>query len=186
MRLFIAIPVNDVVKGYAASIRNELELNHPDVKWVEQNNYHLTLKFLGEVDSAATGQIKKGLAAAAESCPPFSLTTRGVGFFPNRGRPRVIWVGVAGEMDKADFLGERIDAYLMELGFDPEKRRSFHLTMGRVRSEFGLAELQVKAAGINKRSEEHIFTVDRFLLMESKLSSRGPHYSVLESYQLEG
>lgn len=186
MRLFIAIPVSDAVKDYAASVRNELELNHPDVKWVEKTNYHLTLKFLGEVDPASIGQIKKRLKTVAESCPVLSLSTRGLGFFPNRGRPRVIWVGVAGEMDKADFLGERIDAYLTEFGFDPEKRRSFHLTLGRVRSEFGLAELQVKAAGVNKRSEELIFTVDQFLLMESKLSSRGPHYSVLESYRLEG
>lgn len=186
MRLFIAIPVTDAIKEYAASVRNELDMNHPDVKWVEKTNYHLTLKFLGEVAPASLDEIKKRLNTVAEACPAFSLKTRGLGFFPNRGRPRVIWVGVFGEMNKADFLGERVDAYLSELGFDPEKKRSFHLTLGRIRSDPGLAELQLKAAGVNRRSEEHSFTVDRFLLMESKLSSRGPHYSVLESYRLEG
>lgn len=186
MRLFIAIPVNEAVKDYAEAVRNELDLNHPDVKWVEKSNYHLTLKFLGEVDPALLDQIKKRLRNVAESCPFFTLSTRGLGFFPSRGRPRVIWVGVYGEMEKAEFLGERIDAYLLDLGFDPEKKRSFHLTLGRVKSEFGLAELQVKAAGITKRGEEYSFKVDRFLLMESKLSSRGPHYTVLESFRLEG
>lgn len=186
MRLFIAIPVTDAVKEYAASVRNELDMNHPDVKWVEKTNYHLTLKFLGEVAPASIHQIKQSLTAVAESCPVFNLKTRGLGFFPNRGRPRVIWAGVFGEMDKADFLGERIDAYLSELGFDPENKRSFHLTLGRIRSDLGLAELQLKAAGVNKRGEEHSFRVEQFLLMESRLSSRGPHYSVVESYRLEG
>ncbi|MEQ8173663.1 MAG: RNA 2',3'-cyclic phosphodiesterase [Syntrophomonadaceae bacterium] len=186
MRLFIAIPVTDAVKDYAALVRNEMDMNHPDVKWVEKTNYHLTLKFLGEVDPASLGEIKKRLKTVAEACPVFNISTRGLGFFPSRGRPRVIWVGVYGEMDKADFLGERVDAYLTELGFDPEKKRSFHLTLGRIRSDLGLAELQLKAAGVNKRGEEHSFTVDQFLLMESKLSSRGPHYSVVESYRLEG
>ena len=186
MRLFLAIPVSDAIKDYAASLRNELDMNHPDVKWVEKINYHLTLKFLGEVAPASLGDIKKCLNSIAEACPAFSLKTRGLGFFPNRGRPRVIWAGIFGEMDKAEFLGERVDAYLSEFGFDPEKKRSFHLTLGRIRSELGLDELQLKAAGINKRGEEHSFAVDQFLLMESKLSSRGPHYSVLERYPLEG
>lgn len=186
MRLFIAIPVTDAVKDHAASVRTELEQNRPDVKWVDKTNYHLTLKFLGEVASTSLGAIKKTLKTVAESCPGFILKTGGLGFFPARGRPRVIWLGVFGEMDKADFLGERVDAYLTEFGFDPEKKRSFHLTLGRIRSDMGLAELQLRAAGINKRSEQHNLTVDQFMLMESKLSPRGPHYTVLESYKLEG
>ncbi|HWP96190.1 MAG TPA: RNA 2',3'-cyclic phosphodiesterase [Syntrophomonadaceae bacterium] len=186
MRLFVAIPVSQMVREYAAAIRSELEQSRPDVKWVEAQNYHLTLKFLGEVKADNLKAIQAKLQMAAQACPPFGLETRGVGFFPNSNRPRVIWAGIRGEMDKSEFLGERIDTYLAELGFDPEKKRSFHLTLGRVRSELGLKELCLKTAGVNKCCETISFPVDRFLLMVSKLTPRGPQYSILESYFLEG
>lgn len=186
MRLFIAILVSEAVKDYAVAVRCDMDQNRPDVKWVQRSNYHLTLKFLGEVDSGCLEQMKAGLRLAGSYCPPFDLHIKGVGFFPNRGRPRVIWSGVYGEMDKANFLGDRIDDYLLELGFDPERRRSFHLTLGRVRSDLGVGELQLKAGGINKHQKTIPFRVENFALMESKLSNRGPSYTILESFNLEG
>lgn len=186
MRLFVAIPVSEPIREHAAAIKRELEQSRPDVKWVEAENYHLTLKFLGEVEAEYLDAIISKLQMAAQACPPYVLETRGVGFFPNHNRPRVIWAGIKGEINKSEFLGERIDTYLAELGFDPEKRRSFHLTLGRVRSDLGLDELRLKTAGVNKRGDSVSFHVDRFLLMLSKLTPRGPQYSIVESYFLEG
>lgn len=186
MRLFVAIPVNDKVREYAEILKREMEQGRPDVKWVEKKNYHLTLKFLGEVPAGKLESIQRCLRMAAQACPSFVLEVGGVGFFPGRNRPRIIWSGIRGEMEKAYFLGERIDTYLAELGFDPEKKRSFHLTLGRVRSERGLDDLLLKSAAADRRNEIHAFQVDRFLLMESRLSSRGPDYAIVESYFLEG
>lgn len=186
MRLFIAIPVSGVVADYAANLKNELAQGRPDVKWVAKDNYHLTLKFLGEVSPDLLETIKGRLSTVAQSCPSFNLRARGVGFFPNRNRPRVIWTGIQGEIEKAEFLGERIDVYLAELGFEPEKKRSFHLTLGRVRSESGLGDLQNRAASLSEGKQEISFAVGEFYLMESKLSPRGPAYTIAERFFLTG
>ena len=121
MRLFVAIAVPDSVKQHARMLRNYLGRSRPDIKWVEYDNYHLTVKFLGEVNSADLPRLKKQLVLTGEAVPPFYLSAGGLGYFPNSRRPRVIWLGIKGELDKAAFLGERVDAYLGELGFEPER-----------------------------------------------------------------
>lgn len=186
MRIFLAIPVSEAIKDLAFQARRELELSGADVKWVERDNYHLTLKFIGEIEPTMVELIKDRLEQVAESCPPFRLTFRRWGFFPGYTRPRVVWIGVEGELDKAEFLGERIDAYLGELGFEAEKKRSLHLTLGRIRSDRNLQKLlertrQEKVIGAGSDCQ-----VDKFVLMESILSSRGPQYLVRGSYQLNG
>lgn len=186
MRLFVAIPVPEEIKQYAYAIRNELEFLNPDIKWVEYQNYHLTLKFLGEVEDYKIDRVQKCLMQAAESSTPFVLRLSHLGFFPNRRHPRVLWIGVKGELDKADFLGERIDAYLNELGFEDDKKRTFHLTLGRIRSERNQNKLIEKIYEINQNITEYKFAVNNFLLMESYLYSDGPVYKVNHSFELKG
>ncbi len=186
MRIFIAIPVPEEIKEQALQIKTELSRLKPDIKWVEYENYHITLKFLGEVKEGQLNEIKTRLLMAAQACPAFGFRTTGIGFFPNKNRPRVIWLGVKGEMKKAQFLGERVDTYLSELGFEPEKNRSFHLTLGRIRSERNLDETVSITASINNGLKSCDLPVKQFFLMESRLSPSGPQYLVLEKYQLEG
>jgi len=93
MRLFAAIPVPDMIKDYAWEIKNQLDVGLFDIKWVEYENYHLTLKFLGEVQEHEIQGIKDRLQMAAEASPPINLFFGGLGFFPHRNHPRVIWLG---------------------------------------------------------------------------------------------
>ncbi|MEQ8199838.1 MAG: RNA 2',3'-cyclic phosphodiesterase [Syntrophomonadaceae bacterium] len=186
MRMFVAIAVPDSVKQHARMIRNLLGRSRPDIKWVEYDNYHLTVKFLGEVKGSDLPQLKKQLTLAGESAPPFYLSAGGVGYFPNSRHPRVIWLGIKGELDKASFLGERVDAYLGELGFEPEKEHRFHLTLGRARSENNLREMQKDMEQMEARDKLVGFKVDKFQLMMSELSQSGPKYSELDSFYLKG
>ncbi len=186
MRIFIAIPVPEEIKGQASQIKSELSRLKPDIKWVEYENYHITLKFLGEVTEKQLDEIKTKLSMVAQACPAFSFKTTGIGFFPNKNRPRVMWLGVKGEMSKAQFLGERVDTYLTELGFESEKKRSFHLTLGRIRSEHNLDETVLTTDNINNGLKSFDLPVEQFFLMESRLSSSGPQYLVLEKYDLQG
>lgn len=186
MRIFIAIPVPEAIKEQALQIKTELSRLKPDIKWVEYENYHITLKFLGEVKEGQLNEIKTRLSMTAQACPVFNFTTAGIGFFPNKNRPRVMWLGVKGEMNKAKFLGERIDTYLSELGFEAENKRSFHLTLGRIRSERNLDETVLTTSRISNELKSYDLPVEQFFLMESRLSSSGPQYLVLEKYQLEG
>jgi 2'-5' RNA ligase len=183
MRAFIAITVPDQIKQEALRIKEQLTKYRPDIKWVEYENYHITLKFLGEVN-AQVEALKDKLAQAAQACPPFRLENSEIGFFPNRNRPRVIWMGVRGEMGKAHFLGEKVDTSLSELGFEPERKRSFHLTLGRIRSDKGIDNVLAETVMISKNLNKYSFTVNDFSLMESRLSSTGPEYLVLEKYKL--
>ncbi|MGE5390487.1 MAG: RNA 2',3'-cyclic phosphodiesterase [Deltaproteobacteria bacterium] len=186
MRLFAAIPVPDMIKDYAWEIKNKLHVGLYDIKWVEYENYHLTLKFLGEVQDSEVQAIKDRLQMAAEASPPFDLFFSGLGFFPHRNRPRVIWLGAKGEIAKADFLGERIDTYLQEIGFDEEKKRSFHLTLGRIRSEKNQSQLLQQVGRMNDISPTMPVQINEFYLMESQLFSGGPKYIIQEKYELEG
>lgn len=186
MRSFVSIPVPDYVKQHADKVRKNISLAAADLKWVEYENYHLTLKFLGEVTREIMNEVHKGLLLAGESCPPLELTTAQIGFFPNKNRPRVLWLGIEGEMDKAYFLGERVDAYLHSFGFESEERRSFHLTLGRIRSDVKRDELIRRVNAYNKEIEKITFNIEEFHLMESQLSSRGPSYLLHERIILNG
>lgn len=186
MRIFVAVPVPDSVKQHARMLRNELGISQADVKWVEYKNYHLTLKFLGEVHVDSLAAISASLTTAAESCPAFNLAAGSLGFFPNRQAPRVIWIGIKGELDKAAFLGERVDAYLAAQGFEAEKEHRFHLTLGRIRSYDHKKELLKAAEELPGRSKLTTFKVEQFQLMQSSLTAGGPVYTTLETFTLKG
>ncbi len=186
MRMFLAILVPDVVKQHARMIRNQIGTRRADIKWVEYENYHLTVKFLGEVGASDIPELKKRLSLAADAAPPFNLSAGGLGYFPNKRRPRVFWLGIKGELDKAEFLAERVDAYLGELGYEPEREHRFHLTLGRIRSDHNLRDMQVAADNLAAKDRLIAFRVDKLYLMMSDLKSSGPVYSELDSFALKG
>lgn len=186
MRAFIAIPVPEAVKEHAEKTKRQLLQVNPDIKWVEYKNYHLTLKFLGDIDGRQVKNIQERLLQAGECSPSFYLAVRGMGFFPNRRKPRVAWLGLNGEVNKAEFLAERIDAYLQDLGFEPEKSHHLHLTLGRIRSERNIEALLAKARQIEPSISGGLFPVQAFYLMESRLSQTGAHYRIEQAFALQG
>lgn len=186
MRAFIAIPAPEAVKEQADQIREQLARTNPDVKWVEYINYHLTLKFLGDIDDQQLQKIRERLRQVAEYCPPFYLKVSGLGFFPNKRKPRVVWMGLDGDIDKAEFLAERIDVYLHDIGFEAEKSHRFHITLGRVRSERNIDVLLHQAQVLDAVTRSGLFPVQAFYLMESHLSKEGPQYRVEQAYALRG
>ncbi len=186
MRVFVAIPVSEEIKKKAESIKNELLRVGADVKWVEPHNYHLTVKFLGETSEQEVARVVRALQRVGEESPPFALKPGRAGFFPNERRPRVIWIGIQGELDKAFWLGERVDAYLAEMGYDPEENRKYHLTLGRIRSERNTFQLVSLLQKLSFEADFPWFQVKEIHLMQSELSSKGPTYTVLETIPLSG
>jgi len=186
MRAFVAIPVPDDIKQYARMMRNKLGMARPDIKWVEYQNYHLTVKFLGAVDIKDLPEIKRNLALIADAVPAFNLSAGTLGFFPNQSRPRVIWMGIKGEIEKAAFLCDWVDAYLSAMGFAPEKDHRLHLTLGRIRSEKNIKEMMNILEKYPDWNKLRCFRVEEFHLMQSVLDSQGPQYSVLDTYRLNG
>jgi len=147
------------------------------VVWVARDNVHVTLKFLGSVETARLGDVERALATAVADHGAFDLDVRGLGAFPSNTRPRVLWAGVGAGAADVTTLAARTDETLAALGF-PREARPFaaHVTLGRVREPrvdpgFGQALSAAEAFGCVR--------IGQVSLMRSQLSPRGARYTVL-------
>lgn len=176
MRLFIAIVPPARIRERLASAREALRQTGADVKWVETENIHITLKFLGNVDASRLTSIQETLSQAAAPYRPFRLGFKGCGVFPNRRRPRVVWIDTLGDVDMLRALQADVELAFEPLGFAREARGfSPHVTLGRARSDSGAARLVEKLTSLEKQ-EFGTMDVVTVSLMESQLSRQGPIY----------
>lgn len=190
IRSFIAIELPSDVKSELNSLEGKLrEELHLAVRWVEPGNIHLTLKFLGNMPQEKVSRIADAVAGVAGGMSPFSLEFGGLGAFPNMKRPRVIWVGLEGEIEKLISLQQGVDAALESLGFARETRPfASHLTLARVR-ERGVVGGQNdwgKLFASVKPESKCCFEVKSISLMRSQLTPRGAIYSRLALAELQG
>jgi 2'-5' RNA ligase len=138
IRLFIAIDPPEETRQVLAETINELEKSIPNgVRWVQPHRIHLTVKFLGNVSNSALDDILAAIEQASNDFQDgnFNLNLLGLGVFPNRSRPRVLWAGVQGNLDSLEKLHHAVDSAVSRLGFslDQGPYRP-HLTLGRPRN----------------------------------------------------
>ena len=148
-----------------------------DLRPVERENIHLTLKFLGSVSSAKLGEVKKALSQV--KFEPFQVEIKGAGAFPSLKRMNVIWVGIDQGWTQVQQIYEQAETHLHQLGFSRETRPfSPHITIARVRSP---RKGEETAAFLGHLSGESFgsFTVEFVRLKQSVLSPSGPTYSTL-------
>ena len=190
VRSFIAIHLPDDVRAELSSHEEKLKARrHPFVKWVDPESMHLTLKFLGNVAVDSIPQIVDAMSRVADSHAPFKLQVAGTGAFPNWQRPQVVWVGVAGDLDKLNALQSGLESALSPLGFPPESRSfSAHLTLGRLRDRVTPDERHRFSEFAQKvKFEARLpFEVNAIRLMKSQLTPGGPIYSKLAELNLSG
>jgi RNA 2',3'-cyclic 3'-phosphodiesterase len=147
---------------------------------------HLTLRFLGEIAPERVGAISAALRAGVADVPPFDLTMDGVGAFPSRERPRVVWVGATDGADRARDLAHRVDEALRTVGFEPEREVFVpHRTLFRVRSARDRARAAALLAGEGVPPPSRC-RVDRVVLKESELGPRGARHRTLAEFPLAG
>jgi len=190
IRAFIAIELPSQIKAALAQLQGNLRTSKgASVKWVDPEGVHLTLKFLGNVDESEVPAITKALSEAVKGVAPFSLQLGDPGAFPNTHAPRVVWVGVEGDIEPLSTLHNNVDNVLAPLGFPAEKRAfSPHLTLGRVRDETLPAERRRLGENVAalKTGAKASFKVESLSLMRSKLTREGAVYSRLASFALCG
>jgi len=185
MRTFIAVAISSEVREKLAQIQAEFRKGDPDVKWVEPENLHITLKFLGEVSEDKLPDVIEKARLAVSETSNFGMHLSGLGSFPNLKSPRVVWVGTSEGKDELKKLNEKIEENLSHLGFAREKREfSAHLTIGRVRSPRGRGKLVNKIEEL-RNTDVGEFSVDNVLVMESQLSPKGPTYRIIEKINLK-
>jgi 2'-5' RNA ligase len=177
-RLFIAVDLPGDAKGRLAELAGGL----PGADWIEPERYHLTLRFLGDVESPATDDLRQALSALRARS--FYLTLRGLGVFPLRGDPETLWVG-ADRNEALRSLRNKVESLLVRNGQAPETRKFHpHVTLARVR---GSRPDWVGAyvAGHSLFSAPEI-PVQSFSLFSSRLTPDGSVYTLEREYPLEG
>jgi 2'-5' RNA ligase len=183
MRLFIAVNFPDEVKQTLGDFIRSLSKVPSDLKWVKEDNLHLTIQFLGNVSQEQVPAVSTALQNSLAGIAPFKLTLEGVGAFPSVERPRVFWAGISGETAPLLKLQRQVQREMELLGFEPEKRRfSPHLTLARARSPYGFSEVMDQALeGTGKGQIFGTARIESIELMLSELQAKGPRYSVLSS-----
>ena len=187
MRTFIAIELSEEIKNSLAQIESHLKYSGADVKWVEKDNIHLTLKFLGEIDDKKCEKVKIVLDEVAKTTKQFEISLKDIGAFPKIEYPRVIWVGLDKGSKKSTELAAKVDEALSKIGFEKETRPfAAHLTIGRVRSPKNKEVLKeklvsFKGPGTSIQGPGKITSV---ILFQSKLTPAGPIYSKLYEAKL--
>ena len=191
VRTFVAVELAGPQRDRLAALQAQLKKDRlaRTVRWVDAENIHLTLKFLGDVESTRLPEVQRALAAACRESPAFALSLADAGAFPNLRRPNVIWVGLSGDLALATALAKKIDDACAALGFAPEERPfSPHLTLGRVKREASPAERQGLGALIEgaKVAANEPMPVERVNLMKSELRPTGSLYTRLGQFELAG
>ncbi|MBA7673993.1 RNA 2',3'-cyclic phosphodiesterase [subsurface metagenome] len=178
IRTFIAINLNPEIREHLASLQNNLNIPESKIKWVEKNNLHLTMKFLGYISLEQTELIKSELKEIASRYSPFIIRlSSNIGVFPTYKMPRIIWVGIKEGISELKELYNSIENKLSNKGFPREdKDFSGHITIGRVK----FIRDKTNFIQILKRIEVNNFTqeVGSIDLMKSKLTPSGPIYDI--------
>jgi 2'-5' RNA ligase len=185
LRTFIGIPIDKGTRVNLLTLQETLAEVAPDVKWVEPENLHLTLLFLGEVDDREVHSVCRVVADVCASQPPFSMSLEKAGSFGNPRRPRTLWVGVGAGAQEVCALHDALEPPLLDLGCYRREERAYtpHLTIGRVRSDQpndALAKLLSRQTtwqgGQMNVREVHV--------MSSELGRDGPTYTILSRAKL--
>jgi RNA 2',3'-cyclic 3'-phosphodiesterase len=184
MRSFLAIDFPEKEKKILAGYSQTLRPLAPKVKWVSPQQMHVTLKFFGDLPQETIEKISTALPAVTSDFERFSLTLKGIGAFPNRYRPRVIWVGLGGETEALKTLQGKVENALLSLGI-PGEDRPFqpHLTLGRNKIQELNEPLSQRLAQWPEK-ETDPFEVDALILYRSDLKPTGPLYTKLGQFPL--
>ena len=183
IRTFISIPVPREVWSKKNMLYSTLEDSPSNINWVKNEQLHLTIKFLGETTESLFDKIKSEIADAASKSEPFELTIHKTGCFPKKERPRILWLGIDGNITSLNSLFLNIEKKMEVLGFHKSEEDYFpHITLARLKYP------QKHTPDITtflKSSYDPIdFTVDRVQFLSSELLPSGTIYTLLGSYPL--
>lgn len=184
IRSFIAIDFPDETRKALEDIQKELKQSGAGVRWIKPSSIHLTLRFLGNIHAAQVEEIARAVAQEIRDQPPITLRPAGLGAFPSLRKPRVIWIGMEGEVQRLTGIQARVETALEVLGFAREKR-SFrpHLTIGRVKDRRWLQSL-VDAMATLDMKPFNSFDADEIILYKSDLRPTGAIYTKLHRMPL--
>lgn len=183
MRCFLGVKLKPELLSNVKIAKKRFNETGGDIKLVEDENLHFTVKFLGEIDEDRAKDVKC-VGNVLESYEPFDIEVKGCGVFPSRNYIKVIWLGVGEGGETFKKMISEIDLELSKVGFKPEENEIIpHLTLGRVKSGRAKNEI-LSCLGDIKEEKFGCMRVDNVSLFKSKLEKKGPVYTRLERYDI--
>jgi RNA 2',3'-cyclic 3'-phosphodiesterase len=189
-RLFIALTVPDAVKGTIQKAQEELRRVVPEkaARWTRREQFHLTLKFLGNVPASRVEELVELIRLVCEAFPPLRLRAARIGFFPDARFPRVVWVGMSDLQNRLAALCTAVQSATQPFTKEaPESEFTGHVTLARVkRLQREPAKDLARSAGRFENTMFGEWTVDQIELMRSELLMEGARHSLLAALPLLG
>ncbi len=183
IRCFIAIEVPDCIQQVFEETQNALKSSISKASWTRFGNFHLTLKFLGDVKQDRISEICDTIENVSKKHETFTLDFGGIGAFPNMLRPRVLWIGLShGKADTTE-LARAINSELAHLGFKYDSRFHPHVTLTRLRKHVNLERLKSLFQKY-QTLQDALMTVDEVTLVKSDLHPSGAVYTPIKKFQL--
>ncbi len=182
MRAFLAVDLDEKLLDEVSRVQQRIMRANAQLKFVEPENLHFTLKFLGEISDSKVEDTKVMIENKIVEYKPFKLYIKNTGFFPHSGYIRVIWLGVENPEDYSRMQID-LDEEFLKLGFKKEKSYIPHLTIARVK---GARNKEALITLIKEMKNVYIgdMTVDKLVLKKSELTPVGPIYSNLKEFKL--
>jgi 2'-5' RNA ligase len=183
-RTFIAIKIEPGNRLSQAYTKLQNELKNEKIKWVDGDNFHVTLFFLGDTSEEKISEVRQSLAGLAPAFQSFEITLYGMGVFKNMRKPRVLWAGIR-DFEPLRKIKQSLDQKMSRLGFTPDEREfKPHLTLARIKwieDKNKLEHLLLEY----EQQEWQKAGISELIYFESKLQRSGPVYTPIEKYSLE-
>lgn len=184
MRLFLAIPISDEIRVAVAAVQERLKATGADVRWSSPEQFHLTVKFLGDLDDALLPDIEYYSEWLAGENSAFRFRVSGVSVFPKRGPDiRTIWIGLSEGMDGWKVLAAKAQEAFVPFGVPREQSLVPHITLGRVKGPGGRDVLQA-ALSAEAQTDCGEQAAEELVLVQSTLDPRGAIYRDVNQWPL--
>ncbi|MBP3225884.1 MAG: RNA 2',3'-cyclic phosphodiesterase [Methanobrevibacter sp.] len=182
IRAFLAIDLDDELKPKINKIIREFKQIDANIKYVDLQNLHFTLKFFGDIDTEGIDLISQKIENVIKDFNSFTIKIKGCGAFPNKNRIKVIWVGLDEDEILKD-LHDKLDKEFNSIGFDLDRKFSSHLTIGRMKSAKGKNKVKNTIETYNN-IDIGTMEVNLITLKKSTLTPSGPIYEDLLEFRL--
>ena len=156
VRTFIAFELPENVIACLKNLQYALKRYGINIRWVNPENIHLTLKFLGDIPIEKCSEIESAIKLVTKAFEPLALSVKGIGVFPSIKNARVLWTGLSGEIEILVNLQQNLEAQLVNLGLKKENRPfKAHLTLGRIKKRVDPAQLQRPTLKVSGDQDRH-------------------------------
>ena len=189
VRVFVSVGLSDEAREVLIDAVERIRADVPGgIQWAKPDGMHLTLKFLGNIPAGNVPPLLECVRGFTRDHRPFSLSLAGLGMFPNRRKPRVLWAGVGGDLDALASLQQTAEDAINALGYPPEQRPFRpHITLGRPRRSVSDGQLARIGAVVSALAPPQPvgWQVESVDVMRSELHPSGARYTALGSTPLK-